>query len=113
RRREAAISHLQDMLRLNPNDNQGVRYSLASWLLHLDRDEDLGLLLGQYPDDASAAWDFTRALLAFRQMGDTPQARQLLKAARKGNKYVPGYLLGEKRLPPEPPGYYSPGYKNE
>src|SRR3954452_16249063 len=32
-RRDEAIGHLQDMLRLNPNDNQGVRYTLAGWLL--------------------------------------------------------------------------------
>ena len=29
-RRDEAVTHLQDMLRLNPNDNQGVRYTLAS-----------------------------------------------------------------------------------
>ena len=28
-RRAEAVQHLQDMLRLNPNDNQGVRYTLA------------------------------------------------------------------------------------
>ncbi|MGA8350145.1 MAG: hypothetical protein WB773_20310, partial [Isosphaeraceae bacterium] len=31
-RRHEAIGHLQDMLRLNPNDNQGVRDTLAGWL---------------------------------------------------------------------------------
>src|SRR5262245_8594464 len=28
-RRDDAVGHLQDMLRLNPNDNQGIRYTLA------------------------------------------------------------------------------------
>ena len=32
-RRVEAVEQLQDMLRLNPDDNQGVRYTLASWLL--------------------------------------------------------------------------------
>ena len=32
-RREEAAEHYQEMLRLNPNDNQGVRYSLATLLL--------------------------------------------------------------------------------
>jgi tetratricopeptide (TPR) repeat protein len=30
---DAAISHYRDMLRLNPNDNQGIRYELASCLM--------------------------------------------------------------------------------
>src|SRR5215468_10055981 len=70
-RREEAVRHLQDMLRLNPHDNQGVRYTLAGFLLFLDRDDDLARLLQQY-DEASAAWVYTKALLAFRQHGDTP-----------------------------------------
>src|SRR5205823_5537025 len=90
-RREEAIAHVQDMLRLNPSDNQGLRYTLAGWLLYLGRDDDLARLLEQYPDEGTAAWAYTRALLAFRQGGDTPESRKLLKAAKKTNKYVPAY----------------------
>jgi tetratricopeptide (TPR) repeat protein len=104
-RREEAVRHLQDLLRLNPNDNQGLRYLLAEWLLHLDQDEDLGRLLQQYEQDGSATWAYTRALLAFRQGGETPEARKLLKEARKTNKHVPAYLLGQKPLPPQQPPY--------
>src|SRR5579884_1445140 len=112
-RRDEAVRHLQDMLRLNPSDNQGVRYTLAGFLLFLDRDDDLDRLLQQYPDEGSAAWAYTKALLAFRRHGDTPEARQLLKEAQKTNKHVPAYLLGEKFPPTEPPGYYSPGDESE
>src|SRR5262245_29374675 len=112
-RRDEAVRHLQDMLRLNPGDNQGVRYTLAGFLLFLDRDDDLDRLLQQYPDEGSAAWAYTKALLAFRRQGDTPEARQLLKLAKKTNKHVPAYLLGEKFPPTEPPGYYSPGDESE
>src|SRR5258707_428258 len=82
-----AFEHWQDMLRLNPNDNQGVRYTLAGFLLFLDRDDDLADLLEQYPDEGTAAWAYTKALLAFRQHGDTPAARQFLKEAKKTNKH--------------------------
>jgi tetratricopeptide (TPR) repeat protein len=47
--RQAAIAHLQDMLRLNPKDNQGLRYTLANWLLAVGDDAALGRLLAQYP----------------------------------------------------------------
>jgi hypothetical protein len=101
------------MLRLNPGDNQGVRYTLAGFLLFLDRDDDLARLLQQYPDEASAAWAFTKALLAFRQHGDSPDARQLLQEAKKTNQHVPAYLVGEKFPPTEQPGYYSRGDESE
>jgi tetratricopeptide (TPR) repeat protein len=111
-RRDEAIKHLQDMLRLNPGDNQGVRYTLAGWLLAEGRDEELARLLKEY-DEGSANWAYTKALVAFRQNGDTPETRKLLKVAQKANKYIPAYLLGRKPLPQERPSYYSPGDQNE
>jgi tetratricopeptide (TPR) repeat protein len=112
-RRDEAIQHLQDMLRLNPNDNQGVRYTLAGFLLSMDRDEDLARLLEQYPDEGSATWAYTKALLAFRREGDTEAARRLLKQAKKANKHVPDYLLGRKFPSMDQPPYYSPGAESE
>jgi tetratricopeptide (TPR) repeat protein len=112
-RRDEAIAHLQDMLRLNPGDNQGLRYTLAAWLLIMDRDEDLRRLLDQYPEEGSAFFAYTRALLAFREGGDSPEARALLKAAKTRNKHVPVYLLGRKSVPFESPPYYGFGDDNE
>src|SRR5262249_33274616 len=111
-RRDEAVRHLQDMLRLNPGDNQGVRYTLAGHLLFLDHDDDLARLLEQYAEEDSASWAYTKALLAFRKHGDTPVARKLLKEARKTNKHVPAYLLGQK-YPSEQPDSYSPGRESE
>lgn len=112
-RRDEAAQHLQDMLRLNPGDNQGVRYTLAGFLLFLDRDDELEQLLQQYPDEGTAAWAYTRALLAFRRHGDTPEAVKLLKAALKANKHVPDFLLGREFPPSEQPDYYGRGDRNE
>jgi tetratricopeptide (TPR) repeat protein len=112
-RREEAVGHLQDMLRLNPNDNQGVRYTLAGFLLFLDRDGDLARLLDQYPKEYSAAWAYTRVLLAFRRHGDSDEARRLLQEAKKINKHVPAYLTGQKFPPAELPNHYSPGHETE
>src|SRR5215203_1056358 len=39
-----AIEHYQEMLELNPSDNQGIRYELAGCLLDEDSSEDLGQL---------------------------------------------------------------------
>src|SRR6266511_2941019 len=39
--REEAVEHQRELLRLNPNDNQGLRYRQAEWLLWLDLYEEL------------------------------------------------------------------------
>ena len=45
--RDAAIAHVQDMLRLNPGDNQGMRYILLAWLLAQRRQAEAGSLMRQ------------------------------------------------------------------
>ncbi len=111
-RREEAADHLRDMLRLNPNDNQGLRYTLSAWLLNLDRDDELAALIERYDEDASATWAYARVLLAFRR-GDEAGARKLLQQARKVNKHVPAYLTGEQHLPTVLPDSYTLGGKDE
>jgi tetratricopeptide (TPR) repeat protein len=111
--REEAVEHYRSMLRLNPNDNQGVRYGLATWLLALGAEEELEALLAQYEGDSFAGWTYTRALLAFRQNGDTAESRNLLKAAMKKNPYVPAFLLGHKKVPQRLPDYMGFGDETE
>ena len=111
-RRDEAVGHLKEMLRLNPNDNQGARYTLAGYLLFLDQDDELARLIGRY-DEESAFWAYTKALLAFRREGDTIAARRLLKTARKSNRFVPAFILGDEKPPLAPPGHYSPGAESE
>src|SRR5271165_6961048 len=62
---DGAISHFRQMLRLNPNDNQGIRYSLAGCLLRRDEAAALNELLAEYAGEGSAFWLYTRALMAF------------------------------------------------
>ena len=111
--REEAVPHLRDMLKLNPEDNQGVRYTLAGFLLGLDRDDELAALLDQFPGEHSATWAYTKALLAFRKDCLSPEARRLLAEAKKRNRHVPLYLLQKEPLPAEQPPFYSPGKESE
>jgi tetratricopeptide (TPR) repeat protein len=111
--RREAIAHYQDMLRLNPGDNQGVRYRLVNLLLEEGEDEALGELLKRYEDDATATWAYSRALWRFRQEGASAAADEALRDALKTNPFVPAYLLGKKRLPKEPPAYIGFGDDNE
>jgi len=96
---EDAIAHYRDMLRLNPNDNQGLRYILAVALLDLNRDAELIKLLKQYKDDAMADWLYTWALAAFRKNAKSKEAEKRLRNALEQNSFVPEYLTGKKRVP--------------
>ncbi len=111
--RAEALGHYQSMLDLNPNDNQGVRYVLAACLLQECRDAELEALLKQYDGDDSAAWHYTRAVLAFRREGDSECARKLLRDAIQGNKFVPEFMLDQRPLPPDPPDSIGRGDESE
>jgi tetratricopeptide (TPR) repeat protein len=112
RHAEAAETYA-DMLRLNPNDNQGVRYLLLDQLLLLDRRAEAAALIKRYKDDGAAHWLFDKALLAFRTGGDTAAARKALAAAIAQNPHVAPFLLGRKRLPKEGPQFVGWGDKAE
>jgi len=111
-KREEAVSHYRELLRLNPNDNQGIRYLLAVSLLEMGEIDALQELLGQY-DEPTAAWLYTKALVAYVKQGDSAEARKLLKEARDYNPHVVPYLLGEKKLPGELPQRIGFGDKDE
>jgi tetratricopeptide (TPR) repeat protein len=96
--REQALAHYRRILELNPGDNQGVRYELAGSLLEEGLDEELGELLEQYEEEASAYWLYTRALWRFRMEGAGEQANRELEEATDTNPYVPLYLLGRKNF---------------
>ncbi len=99
-----AVSHYQELLRLNPGDNQGARYALLPLLIAENADAAAEDLLGQYKGEVQATWRYCRALLAFRREGDAPGSRRRLAAALKANPHVPKYLLGEAE-PSWPAGY--------
>ncbi len=112
-RHDESLGHYREMLRLNPNDNQGHRDLLLPRLIELGADREAGDLFKRYKDDAMATWLYSRALLDFRASGDSAQARKALGEALKENHHVPAYLLGQKRLPRHLPGMYGFGDENE
>jgi tetratricopeptide (TPR) repeat protein len=97
---DEAIGHARELLRLNTNDNQGIRYILITYLACLGRYDELeGFMNGPYKNDGMAEWLYTKALLLFMRTGDTAKARKGLSDALKMNSHVPAYLLGEKKVP--------------
>ena len=106
-RRDEAIGHYREILRLNPNDNQGVRHSLLTALFTSGLDGEAGVLLEQFGDDPTAVWLYGRTLWTFRREGDSPVARASLQRAMSANRRVPKYLTGKEELPDTDPSSYA------
>jgi tetratricopeptide (TPR) repeat protein len=109
----AAAEQFGEMIRLNPADHQAARYRLVATLLELNRQSELEELVGKFPEDRSALWAYARALVRFRQEGDTNAAREALGDALEANGIVPQYLLKKKELPATPPPSFRPGSEDE
>lgn len=106
-----AMAHCREMLKLNPNDNQGIRHLLTSYYLELEMREDLALILDDYSGDTRPYLQYTRALLAFRN--SSPDAQDIAKTAISSNKHIPG-LLSKCRLQPKSnSGYITLGELDE
>lgn len=112
-RHDEALAHYRELLRLNPNDNQGVRYLLVAALLELNEDAEVGSLFDEYREDMQALWPYARLLWLFRTDGDTPRTRSALDAARRVNPHVVKYLIDPDAVPVERPSHFALGSKDE
>ncbi|MBP2242010.1 uncharacterized protein YecA (UPF0149 family) [Cytobacillus eiseniae] len=109
---EAAIALYEELLALNPMDNQGARYLLFVAYCEDEQLRKAQELLKKFSeDDAQGAYN--QVLIETLLNGVTPKADKLLQKAKKANKHVIDYLTGKKRLPATIPAYYSFGDKNE
>jgi tetratricopeptide (TPR) repeat protein len=112
-RRDEAIEHYRELLRLNPGDNQGVRYPLLAALMLAGRDGETAALLEQFADEPTALWRYGRALAVFRREGDSRAARECLRAALRTNRHVPSYVTGDAEWTGPEPETYSIGSREE
>jgi tetratricopeptide (TPR) repeat protein len=110
---EEALDHYRELLRLNPNDNQGVRYLLLPAVLEHGGHEEADRLLGEYDGDIQAMWPYAQALRAFQLEGDGNRARTALKNAIHVNPHVIRYLLAPDSIPPAAPPHFALGSKEE
>lgn len=95
----AAIEDFQEMLELNPNDNQGMREYLLHAYIEEGNFDDAKALINRYEHDVSASFMFNHALLNFYREGLTAKTKSLLKKADQQNPYVRNYLIGKKAVP--------------
>lgn len=109
-----AIAHWQEMLVLNPGDNQGIRYFLLAAQLAEKRWREAGELLAAYPDEENITAPFAWGRVLERLLAADPEgATKALHIARRVNPYMETYLNGTKRVPRKCPSTYSSHTEDE
>ena len=105
-----AIAQYQELLRLNPNDNQGVRYRLTPLLLAHNREAEAVELLDRY-SEPTAQWHYMKSLVEFRRNRRSAAAKKAMRAAFRAN----GHLVELLQSPTSPmfPDSYALGSPEE
>ncbi len=111
-KKNESISVLEEMIDLNPNDNQGVRDQLMLYLLEQNEFDKFKKYSREYSEDGTAFTHFNRALFAYMKEGESDRSNELLKTAIEENKFVLPMLIFSK-LQTEMPNTYGIGDKNE
>ncbi|KZX17666.1 hypothetical protein MBCUT_01440 [Methanobrevibacter cuticularis] len=111
--KEQAVKQLKYILKLNPGDNQGIRYILINYLFELDRLKEVEDLLNFFDEEYSANWAFSELLLSIKNKKEKKSIEQLYKEAIELNKYVIPFLTGKKKIPNYLPEFYSFGDESE
>jgi tetratricopeptide (TPR) repeat protein len=100
-----AANIMEEMIELNPNDNQGVRDVLMIYLIELGDDAKFEKYEAMYKDDRGAFPVFTRALYAFKLEGASSRTDRMLEKAIRDNPFVPVQLLLRKPIRDVPDSY--------
>lgn len=114
-RPEEAAEHYEALLRIDPEDEQDLRYSLLDLLLEELKDyERAEQLLCRFEDDPDVGWPYAWALVGFLREGeDSPETQRRLREALERNRHVPDFLLQWRPLPELSPGSFEPGSVDE
>ena len=110
---QESVDTIKEMLAFNPNDNQGMRYSLINKLLVMRKLNEAEELLKEYKDDYTAHWLYSKAYLYFNKPSKKLTADKDLIEAMRFNPYVPLYLFGIKQMPEVLPDYMGIGDDTE
>lgn len=109
---DKALEIYEEMLELNPNDNQGIRYLVSTILLGKNDLAKYNSFMGAYQEDC-AVMKYNNALYHFKKSGPSTKSEKELAKAFRSNQHVIDYMLGIKELPSQQPQYVGRGDENE
>jgi tetratricopeptide (TPR) repeat protein len=106
------VAVFEEMIALNPNDNQGVRDQLLLYLIQLDEREKFEKYAKKYQKDGLAFSSFNRALFSFKTEGETEASNKKLMEAIHRNKFVALKIVSKKTIT-DLPEMFGIGDENE
>ncbi len=108
---DEAITQMLKILRLNQDDNLGVRYEIIPLLLSQNREKEAVEILNRY-SEATGSWLYLKAQVEFRREGPNGRAAQkAIAAAIRFNPHVLELLMAEH--PPTMSEHYTLGSPQE
>jgi tetratricopeptide (TPR) repeat protein len=99
-RQAGARAHWRELLRFDPGDHLSARYDLMVSLIEENLDEEAEQLEVPRDHPVTTLMLYGRALVGFRQRGDTDENTDRLDRAVRRNPYVMKFLAGRKTVPP-------------
>lgn len=112
-RLQEAVAQYEELLELNPGDNQGVRYGLFTAYVEAGHIQEAEALLKKYNEESNAHGAFNNLLIEYVKNGLTQKTKRLIKRAKALNPFVIDYLTGKKKLPNEEVNSYILGSESE
>lgn len=99
------IAILEELIKLNPNDNQGVRDQLLLYLIEAEKNKKFVKYANIFKDDSMTFISLNLALFAFKTEGETKKSNECLLQALKRNKFVAQEILKNKTVSSLPDTY--------
>ncbi len=108
----AAQTELEELLVLNPNDNQANRYLLMNCYIINGEWQKLNAFLANFDSEELHA-TASRALSEYHKNGESSKAKQYKKQLKQLNKHFIKILTGQEKLKSNDLDFYTPGSKEE
>lgn len=106
---DTAIKLYDELLALNENDNQGIRYLKLECLFAQKNFKGAKKFLAQYSDDWSIEFTYGKVAMAIIE-SDLESAKKLLEDAVEINKFLPAEVTKTRHIAPPP--FRLPGEPN-
>jgi tetratricopeptide (TPR) repeat protein len=100
-RRDQALEHGRELIALDSDDRQGVRWSLLGLLLEFDRLDEARALRGQFADEESGQFAWGEVLEEFLR-GGPRTAASALERARRVQPQFEAAMFDSAALPDDP-----------
>lgn len=106
-----ALTECEDILRLNKDDNMGMRYILINLCCYLKEFDKLEKVIKDFNEDTSYVL-FPQVIMYFKQ-GNMEKFKEYLNLLNESNQYIINMLTGKEKMLNEIPKYYSLNSKEE